>query len=225
MVVQFVVASWYLFSMLEPMRRPFRTLVPYAAAVAIAVLATAPPAQAGSPTCAAAPVATCRASTVPAQARIWMNDRSVNLRDTIVWKWHRGSASSTADFGDPVNANGYAMCIYGANGSLIFDATVPSGGACGARPCWRAAGSGFRYRNGAATPEGLTKIILKAGPAGQAAVIVKGRGVNLDLPSLPITTPVTVQLQRESGPCWGARYETGGVRLNDGEHFRAGASQ
>lgn len=211
--------------MLELTRRPFRTLVPYTLAVAITVVAVlAAPARAGSPPCAPAPLAGCRASIVPAQTRIWLHERSVNIRDTIVWKWRRGSTSTTADFGDPVHTHGYAMCIYAANGSLIFHATVPSGGSCGARPCWRIAGGGFRYRNGAATPAGLTKIILKAGLDGQAGVVVKGRGPNLDLPPLPITPPVTIQLQEESGPCWGATYQTGGVRLNDGERFRAGAT-
>ena len=201
-------------------RRLLRPMV----AAALMIAAISPEAGAGAPTCAAAPLAGCRASQVPAQTRIWLNDRSVNLRDTIVWKWRRGAASTTADFGDPVHAHGYAMCLYSAGGSLLFHATVPSGGSCGARPCWRTAGSGFHYRNGGATPDGLTKVQLRPGTAGRAGVIVKGRGAHLGLPSLPLTPPVTVQLQEESGPCWAATFEAGGVRLNDSARFRASAS-
>jgi hypothetical protein len=208
---------------LRPLSLRLRSLV-VAATVA---LATALPAavHAGTPSCTAAPLDGCRASRVPAQTRIWLRDNAVSHRDTLVWKWQRGSASTIADFGDPVHAHGYATCIYDAAGSLIFHASVPSGGPCRARPCWRAVGAGFHYRSGAALPDGLTKMLLIAGPDGKASVIVKGRGPNLHLPALPLVAPVTVQVQEESGPCWAATYEPEGVRLNDGERFRAGASQ
>ena len=179
---------------------------------------------AGAPACAPAPLSGCRHSQVPAQTRIWLNNRSADLRDTIVWKWRRGAATAKSDFGDPVSSQGYAMCMYGSGGSLLFDATVPSGGSCGARACWRALGPGFRYRNGGAVPDGLTKILLVPGAAGRASVIVKGRGVNLDLPSLPLALPITVQLQQESGPCWEAVYDAFGVRRNQAERFRASAA-
>jgi hypothetical protein len=187
------------------------------------IAAIAPAARAGAPACSAAPLAGCRASQVPAQTHIWLNDGPVNLRDTIVWKWRRGSASTTADFGDPVHMHGYAVCLYSASGSLLFHATLPSGGDCGARPCWRTAGSGFHYRNGRATPDGLTKVQLRAGTAGRAGVVVKGRGANLGLPSMPLTPPVTIQLQEESGPCWASTFAAGGIRMNDSADFRAGA--
>jgi hypothetical protein len=192
------------------------------AVVTIAVLS--PQAGAGTPTCAAAPLAGCRASQVPAQTRIWLNDRSPNIRDTLVWKWRRGAASTTDDFGDPVHTHGYAVCLYSAGGSLLFHATVPSGGSCGSRTCWRAAGSGFHYRNGGATPDGVTKVLLRPGTAGRAGVIVKGRGEHLGLPAMPLTPPVTIQLQEESGPCWASTFDAGGVRVNDGKRFRAGAA-
>jgi hypothetical protein len=73
-------------------------------------------------------------------------------------------------------------------------------------------------------PNGLTKVMLFPGSDGKAGVIVKGRGELLALPPLPLATPITVQLQEESGPCWTATYEPVGVRVNDGEIFRASAS-
>jgi hypothetical protein len=179
---------------------------------------------AGSPACAPAPRSTCRHSQVPAQTRIWLNNRSADLRDTIVWKWRRGAGTAKSDFGDPIHLQGYAMCIYGSGGSLLFDGTVPSGGSCGARSCWRGSGPGFKYRNGTAVPDGLTKILLVPGDAGHASVVVKGRGVNLDVPPLPLALPITVQLQQESGPCWEAVYDAAGVRRNEAERFRASAA-
>ncbi len=191
----------------------------------VLVLAVAAPARAGTPSCASAPLTGCRTSTVPGQTRLWLNDRSGNRRDTIVWKWRRGSASTPGDFGDPIHTNGYAMCIYGSSGALVFHGSVPSGGTCGARSCWRNSGEGFHYRNGAATPDGLTKVQLRPGDDGRSGIIVKGRGVNLGLPALPLTSPITVQLQEEGGGCWAATYQPQGVRVNDGARFRAAATQ
>ncbi len=189
---------------------------------ALLIIVLAARAHAGAPSCAAAPLSGCRGSQVPAQMRLWLNNRSVNLRDTIVWKLRRGAANATADFGDPVHGHGYALCLYGAGGPLLFHATVPSGGTCGARPCWRTAGSGFHYRNGGAAPDGLTKMLLRAGEAGHASVVVKGRGVRLALPSMPLTLPVTIQLQEEGGPCWASTFES--ARRNDSSRFRAAAA-
>ncbi|HEY2386284.1 MAG TPA: hypothetical protein VGK30_04935 [Candidatus Binatia bacterium] len=191
-------------------------------AAAALLLPLAAPAGAGAPGCSATPLAGCRATTVPAQSRLWLNNRSVNQRDTIVWKQRRSAANTTADFGDPVDAHGYALCMYNAGGSLIFHGTIPSGGTCGAHPCWRAAGAGYHYRNGQAAPDGLTKVLLRAGDAGHASVVVKGRGASLGLPPMPLTLPVTLQLQEESGPCWGSTFE--GARMNDSARFRASAA-
>jgi len=200
-------------------RPPSRVLSLASAAL---VLALATPAMAGAPSCSATPLSGCRATTVPAQSRLWLNNRSVNQRDTIVWKQRRSAANTTADFGNPVDAHGYALCMYNGGGSLIFHGTIPSGGTCGAHPCWRTAGAGYHYRNGKATPDGLTKVLLRAGDAGHASVVVKGRGAGLGLPPMPLTLPITVQLQEESGPCWASTYES--ARMNDGARFRASAA-
>lgn len=191
-------------------------------AAVLTMVALAVPAHAGAPSCSATPLTGCRGTTVPAQSRLWLNNRSVNLRDTIVWKLRRGVANTTADFGDPVHDHGYALCMYNAGGTLVFHSTLPSGGTCGARPCWRTAGTGFHYRNGGAAPDGLTKVLLRSGEAGHAGVVVKGRGVRLGLPSMPLTLPVTIQLQEESGPCWASTFES--ARRNDNARFRASAA-
>ncbi len=194
------------------------------ALTAAVVVGLAPPAFAGAPTCAATPLTGCRASQTPEQTRLWLNNRSGDRRDTVVWKWRRGAASSTADFGDPVNNHGYAVCLYSGSGALLFHATVPSGGSCGQRSCWRPVGNAYHYRNGHATPDGLTKIQLRPGGAGHAGVIVKGRGAHLGLPAMPITPPLTIQLQEESGPCWASTFAADGIRMNDATRFRAAAS-
>jgi hypothetical protein len=162
---------------------------------------------------------------VPAQTKLWLRDQELNSRDTLVWKWMRGSTSTLAEFGDPEHAHGYAACIYDAEDALLFAGSIPSGGTCGSRPCWRPIKAGLEYRNGRATPDGFTKILLKPGGDGEASVIVKGRGDHLHLPAIPLAPPMTVQFQQEDGPCWEATYERPGVRLNQGGIFRAAATR
>ncbi len=66
---------------------------------------------------------------------------------------------------------------------------------------------------------------LKAGVDGRAAADVKGQGVNLAPPALPVPEPValTVQLQASNGVCWQADYEAAGVVVNDARLLKARA--
>ena len=54
--------------------------------------------------------------------------------------------------------------------------------------------------------------------AGKANVLVHGKGGNLRLPTLPLTAPVTLQLQGSSGECWTAEF-SGFIWKNDGDEF------
>ena len=74
---------------------------------------------------------------------------------------------------------------------------------------WRESGSGFAYRSKATNPDGLLALKLKPGAAGRTKMIVKGKGEHLALPSLrALDPPVTVQLRREGGGCWGASFSS-----------------
>jgi hypothetical protein len=101
------------------------------------------------------------------------------------------------------------MAVYDETGGaphLQLSANAPAGGTCGTRPCWAENSAGFKYANKAATPDGLIKIALRAGEEGSAKISVKGKGVNLPVPALPLTPPVTAQLQASNGTCWDAVY-------------------
>ena len=52
-------------------------------------------------------------------------------------------------------------------------------------------------------------------------MIVQARGVNLDLPALPLAAGVTVQLQGSNGTCWSATYPSANIRKNADGKFRA----
>jgi hypothetical protein len=67
----------------------------------------------------------------------------------------------------------------------------------------------------------VTPVKLLAGVAEKAKVLVKAKGEFLPLPALPLTFPVTVQLQSAGGPCWTATYSS--AILNDGTLVKAQA--
>ena len=73
------------------------------------------------------------------------------------------------------------------------------------------------------TPDGLTLLLAKTGVAGKSKLIVKGKGANLAMTTLPLATPVTVQLKRNDTPtvCWQAKYSTPAKNLS--EQFKAKA--
>jgi hypothetical protein len=114
-----------------------------------------------------------------------------------------------ADFGDPTAATAYVPCVYDGTPSTTLAARVRAGGTCGERPCWKATRRGFRYRDRHATSGGIAALTLEAGAEAASAIRLKGKGVELDMPALPLqqdTGTVVVQLKNDAGVCWEARY-------------------
>jgi hypothetical protein len=78
------------------------------------------------------------------------------------------------------------------------------------------AGNGGRYVEKKALIEGAQKLLLKAGGAGAAKLVFKGKGTRLREPFgfgqgslLPLGAPVTVQLVSSTGVCWESIYDAG----------------
>ena len=108
------------------------------------------------------------------------------------------------------------MCMY-ANDALVLSALAPQEASCAGAPCWNSTDRRLRYRNADLSPDGLSTIVFRIGKAGR--IVVKGRGANLSLPPLPLTTPVSVQLRRvDGGPCWESTIEAPVV--NSATRFR-----
>jgi len=140
--------------------------------------------------------------------------------EKLTWKWTSSGTVTATDLGTPSTSTDYVLCLYDAAG-LRSGGQAPAGGICGTRPCWKAFGSGvFKYSDREGTPDGLTSILLRPGDPGRARIHVSGKGANLEVPSLPLATPVKVQLKRVDGTaCWEATYSTA-IR-NDTSGFKA----
>jgi hypothetical protein len=176
--------------------------------------------------CPAAPSTGCRTAEAR-KSTIVVKDLvpTADTRDKVTWKWKHGAATSLVDFAGPVSgAAAYTVCFYdsSANPQPLMQASIPPGSICGSRPCWTSITNGFRYSNSAGTPDGITRVKLKAGVTGAAQVLVTGKGVNLHTPNPPLTLPVTVQLLIQNGAtteCWQTQYTA--PTKNDDQRFRA----
>ena len=140
-----------------------------------------------------------------------MMKNSVNDQaDRLLWKWQRGEATAKAEFGDPLHTTDYELCVYDGNDRLLLGARAPKGDVCRTneiRNCWEENAKGFRYVDRDLTPDGLQQMSLKAGSAGKAQILVRGRGNNLQAPPLSIMNlPVRVQLVNGGGACWEATF-------------------
>jgi hypothetical protein len=176
-----------------------------AAVVATVALTAALPRLARAQ-CAPSPVAGCRAPAVPQKALLSIKKDSEDDKDKLQWKWLKGSATTKADFGNPLSDTGYVLCVYEA-GALALTKVAIGGGSCHESvPCWKETATGFKYKDRDNSPSGPYTMLLKAGLDGKAKIIWTGKGSDLDPPSPPLTQPVTVQLVNDDGLCWEAVY-------------------
>jgi uncharacterized delta-60 repeat protein len=164
----------------------------------------------GTGSCPPAPRPTCKRPTRAGKSVLQLRDRSPNGGDALKWRWSAGDATGLDDFGDPLGATAYSFCVYDESGptpALVYEATAPAGGTCGAKPCWKLAGTkGFKRKDPDALSEGLVSHLLKAGEAGKAQAVVKGKGERVGPPGLPLALPLRAQLQAFDAGCFEARY-------------------
>lgn len=166
----------------------------------------------------------CRTS---GKAVVTIKPGPLSLKDRLSFAWKKGAATALGDFGDPTQPGGatYYVCLYDGNGGgydLELEATIPPAGTCAGKECWKAAGTkGFKYKDKAAARRGITKLILKSGDEGKAVLVLKGQGVSLEPPPLPLDQDpeVSLQVRNSSGVCWGADFATP-AKSNAGTSFK-----
>jgi len=165
--------------------------------------------------CPATPRTGCKQPTLLFKGKLTLRDTSESKGDALTWKWVRGEATTMSEIGDALGSDSYTVCLYDGDDTLLLEATVPPGGTCGTKPCWKDLdGLGFRYVDKAASRAGITKVLLKSGEEAKAKAIVKGKGTGLTMPVLPPTLPVRAQLGSTTGTCWEAEFQAAGVMLS-----------
>jgi hypothetical protein len=177
-----------------------------------------------TPLCGLMPDVGCRKPTAPLRSTIDLKDRLPDTHDGLTWKWTKGEGTLKADFGDPLATTSYALCVYdraAGTPTLKVAADIPAGGTCAGKPCWKEKTHGFKYVDKEATPEGVVSLVLKEGLEGRTQITLKAKGINLEMPSLPLDQDpaITVQLKNDRGICWDADYTVPAIR-NEQVEFR-----
>jgi hypothetical protein len=169
------------------------------------------------PPCAPQPRAGCLAAA-RGRAELLLADGTPDDRDRLRWRWIGSVPVAKPAFGSPPSVTGYALCLYDRD-ALRLRGAAPAAGACAGKACWKDLRRGFRYVDNALTPDGVQKLGLTAGDP--AKIVLKGRGVRLDTPRLPLGPPVRVQLQRsDAAGCWESTFSGTPLR-NDAVRFKA----
>ena len=161
--------------------------------------------QKSPPVCATGPIQGCRQPSRSQKSQLTLKDRTPDSGDHLVWKWNFGTATTMADYGDPLASTNYELCVFDANGRTIGRAGAPPGRG------WRRSSTQFTYRSADHPVSGKGssfKLRLRQGPTGRARIVAQGNGVALDLQPLPATQPLTVQIKNNDDPpqCWEATY-------------------
>ena len=153
--------------------------------------------------CGPAPLTGCRRPVRSDKASLLIKRGSTLFKDQLKWLWLAGERTTLADYGNPLGATQYQLCLYDNTG-LRLDANVPTGGLCAGKPCWKAVGtSGFRYGE---RPHARRrpKVNLKSGSDGKRRSSSPCAAPTSDYPtSQPWRSPVTVQIKNSNGTCWG----------------------
>ena len=171
------------------------------------------------PLCSPSPVLGCQASA-SLKGKISIGDGAPDTKDKVAWKWSASTGTTRPDFGDPLNTTGFVLCIYDA-GVKVLEGKLPAGGTCATKPCWQDKTTVVKYGDKDLTPEGISKGLMKPGAALKSKIVVKGKGVLLQMPPLPADGPIVVQLVRDDValPCWESTHTT--LDLNDGFKLKA----
>lgn len=173
--------------------------------------------------CDPAPRVGCRQPSAPGASPITIKKLAPDTKESLTWKWNKGTTTAFAELGDPRTEASYAFCLYDGTGTLVLASSAPAAGTCGTRPCWKQLGSatapkGFQYGDKDLTPDGLSKVKVQAGVTPKAKAQVTGKGVLLDVPALPLALPLVAQLQ-SSSLCFEVGYAT--AQVNGPTLFKA----
>lgn len=169
------------------------------------------------PACSATPATGCTATS---KASITLKNPGDATKNKLTWKWLDGPALMQSDFGDPVaGGTSYELCLYVGTSAALVHAGIPS--LTGWKPV---SSTGYKFHAPAAGGDGIFKALLKGGVAGKSKLLVKGKGVSLNLSALPLdaSTPVLVQLVRnDDASCWEAAFPIGSISADDTTLFKA----
>jgi len=164
-------------------------------------------------------------------ARLLIRDSAAEDRDAFLWKWPGAGEISAASLAIPSGTSGYEVCVYdqvSATPSLLVAARVGEDASCRGGSCWRALGDppgsgGLRFRDRHFTPGGIVKMDLLPGEAGEAKIVVRGHGADLEVDgALPLSqsSALRAEVRAPNGSCWRSTFGAANATRNDAGLFK-----
>jgi hypothetical protein len=154
----------------------------------------------------------CQQPFIPERGLLRLQ-KTPGREEKLTWTWTRGTLTTKASYGDPLIGTSYDLCVYDQSAGtdhVILRKHIPAGGTCGTRPCWRESTQNFRYRDSRLNNGPVSSILLHQGLTdGKARIVIRAKGDELGLPTLPLDQQTTVTVQLSNGTaCWEAQYST-----------------
>lgn len=165
------------------------------------------------------PLDTC---LVAPKGKLQIANDANDAKDKLLLQMQNAPGVTPEDFGDPTTSDAYHACIFGPD-SLLMRAEVAPGGICSGKPCWAETTSGFTYKDGGGTADGITVIALKASAKPKTKLSVKGSGATLANAPLPFPPAVMAQIvNARTGQCFETYFlEPSAVKKNTEEQYDA----
>lgn len=176
----------------------------------------------GPSACPSSPAIGCLA---PGKTSMQLRRSTDGTKDQLKWKWSKGPLVEQDDLGNPETTTTYTLCIYDSTGGVdTFAAELtiePNAN-------WDDnALTGWRYKDGAGSEDGVQKVHLRTGADGKSAAQIRAKGPRIPMPAPLSPTEifdqdprVTVQLINDTtSTCWTSVFTT--AMRNTAEQFRA----
>jgi Matrixin len=159
-------------------------------------------------TCGTAPAMTCIAA---GKGGLRLTEKTAGKEKLEVTLTKLQPAVTQSQFGNPVTGRtAYAVCVYDAANELEATYTVARAQAiCGDAPCWSDVfAQGYKYGDQSTAADGIRKMKLIGGDAGNGNVKVIGKNTNGNWPTglaarLQDQSSATVQFLSSDASCFG----------------------
>jgi hypothetical protein len=133
--------------------------------------------------CPAAPASGCAAG---ATGKLVVKNDADDTRDKFIWKWKDGALSGVP--GTPAVQTDLAVCVYDQSGRLF-------GGQLAHSINWTTTPATLKYKDKTGAYAGVTSATIKPNAiAAKSKLVIKGKGLAVQVSGLPANPPLTAQL-------------------------------
>ncbi|HXC50042.1 MAG TPA: choice-of-anchor Q domain-containing protein [Candidatus Limnocylindrales bacterium] len=142
----------------------------------------------------------------------------------VSFKWGKAGFAKE-DLGSPTTDTAYELCVYDANGLVIFLQPLAGNATCEDESCWSETTKGFKYkdRRKPAPGDGISGIAGTSSTTGSGKVQLKAKGSTIPTFALGdgLEGTVVAQVRTSDASCWQASFGADEIKSNGAAKFAA----